>query len=703
MSKFQLVLLIHAHQPAGNFEDVLERAYTQSYLPFVGLLERHSAIRLALHYSGPLLEWFARSHPEFFVRLRALVDRSQVELVGGGFYEPILISIPMPDRLAQLERMSEYLEKNFGSRSHGAWLTERVWEPALPSTLAPAGVRYTLVDDNQFLSAGLEANQLFGPYLTEDMGSVITLIPGLKSLRYLIPYRDPEEVIAFLRRAAVDCPGGFAAMGDDCEKFGVWPKTYEHCYSNGWLERFYSAVEANSDWLETVTPWHAVSSRPALGRVALPNASYVEMMEWALPTAARQRFNSLQHEFASRPDVQPFLQGGIWRNFLCKYSEANLLHKKMLFVSAKVRRMARSRSRSKAFLRAREEATTRVLRAQCNDAYWHGIFGGLYAPHLRTEVWRDLVRAETLADAALHHNTSYREFSRLDFDADGHEELYFTSQRYAALLKPSDGATLAALDFRPAGVTLINSMTRRLETYHSRVKELRASEGRGVASIHEQARAKEEGLEHWLRYDRWPRHSFRLLVFAPGRNYADYRELRLEEHSALAGGEYSILQASPARAVLKSPASAADWRGEKTFSFASSPGGFEVACDVSLSHQASGPVAVQAGIEVVVNFLAPAVPNRYFESAGQRYPLRWGDSVPASELRVLDEWQKVGVTVSAPEARDFWIAPIETVSESEDGFERVYQGSQILAVWPLELQPGETWKSRLILKVAPAP
>ena len=66
----------------------------------------------------------------------------------------------------------------------------------------------------------------------------------------------------------------------------------------------------------------------------------------------------------------------------------------------------------------------------------------------------------------------------------------------------------------------------------------------------------------------------------------------------------------------------------------------------------------------------------------------------------MDEWQGISVTLSAPNARDFWIAPIETVSESEEGFERIYQGSQIIAIWPLELTSGAEWQGQLSMKVA---
>jgi alpha-mannosidase len=48
-----------------------------------------------LHYSGVLLEWLEERHPEFFDQLRELCGRGQVELLGGGYYEPILLSIPI--------------------------------------------------------------------------------------------------------------------------------------------------------------------------------------------------------------------------------------------------------------------------------------------------------------------------------------------------------------------------------------------------------------------------------------------------------------------------------------------------------------------------------------------------------------------------------------------------------------------------------
>src|SRR5260370_40102510 len=94
--RFHLVLLIHAHQPCGNFGHVLEKAYKDSYLPFIELLEKPPGVHMGLHYSGPLLTWIEEHRPESFTRLKALVSAGQVALVGGGFYGPYFVSLP-PD------------------------------------------------------------------------------------------------------------------------------------------------------------------------------------------------------------------------------------------------------------------------------------------------------------------------------------------------------------------------------------------------------------------------------------------------------------------------------------------------------------------------------------------------------------------------------------------------------------------------------
>ncbi len=705
---FHLVLLIHAHQPCGNFEHVLEKAYDTSYLPFIEELEKHPGVRLGVHYSGPLLTWIEEHRPDYFARLRKLVHSGQVELVGGGFYEPILISIPPEDQHEQITRLAAYLENHFGRLPSGAWIAERVWEPQLPSVLAAAGVAYTLVDDIHFLSAGFEPEELFGAYLAEDCGQTVRLYPGQKALRYLVPFGKVEEVIAYLRDAANLHPGGVAAMGDDMEKFGVWPGTHEHCYKNGWLADFFTALEQNSDWLKVSTPGEYLSNHAPLGRADLPTASYTEMMEWVLPTRVRQRYHAALKEFSARPEVLAFLRGGSWRGFFRKYPESNLLHKKMLRVSARLAAAPSRRTGTKAaedLLHARDL----LLRAQCNDAYWHGIFGGIYAPHLRTDPWRNLIRAELIAD--LHTpGALVARVELLDYDADGAGELLFTAPEYQALLKPGDGGTIAALDFRPAAATLVNSILRRPESYHTNLREAGGKPATGaVSSIHEQTRVKEPGLDRFLRYDRWPRHAFRVLLFDPSRTHAGYEALELQEDPGFAGGPFAVKNSEPHHAELfradtlavhgKNETAAVKLLLLKQYSFSPVPQGCEVGCEIILKFKELLAKPLAVGIESVVNLLAPAEPDRFFETPAGRANLRFSGTLPGPILRMEDGWQRMRVSLHAPSAEEFWVAPIETVSESEEGFERVDQGSQILALWRPDLTAQKNWSARLVWRI----
>jgi hypothetical protein len=285
--RISLALTLHNHQPVGNFGWVIAETYEQAYRPMVEALERHPGVRVALHYSGPLLGWLRAERPDFVARLAGLAERGQIEIVGGGWYEPVLAALPERDRVGQLGRMADELEATFGRRPRGAWLAERVWEPDLPTALVSAGYDWTVLDDAHFRAAAIPEDDLWGSYTTDDQGKVLTVFGTEQGLRYRIPFADVEDVIGYLRDHATDDGERLGTMGDDGEKFGAWPTTWEHCWGEGrWVERFFDALDDNAGWLTTMPPsdW-TVAHRP-VGRVYLPTGSYAEMGEWALPARA---------------------------------------------------------------------------------------------------------------------------------------------------------------------------------------------------------------------------------------------------------------------------------------------------------------------------------------------------------------------------------------------------------------------------------
>ncbi|HEY3524034.1 MAG TPA: alpha-amylase/4-alpha-glucanotransferase domain-containing protein, partial [Candidatus Limnocylindrales bacterium] len=336
--RISLALAIHNHQPVGNFGWVVAEACDRAYEPMVEALERHPGVRLALHYSGPLLEWLRAERAELIGRIAVLASRGQVEVLGGGWFEPILASLPGGDRLVQLERMAGEVEASFGRRPAGAWLAERVWEPDLPTSLASAGYRWTILDDQHFRAASIQEDALWGAYTTEDQGRLLTLFGTERGLRYGIPFRPVEDVIAHLRTNATEDGRRIGVMGDDGEKFGAWPTTWELCWGRErWVERFFAALEANGGWLTTTTPTDWLDREPPIGRVYVPTSSYAEMGEWALLADEAVEFAAVVER--DRDDGRPearWMRGGFWRNFQVRYREINDLHKQMLRTSAAV-------------------------------------------------------------------------------------------------------------------------------------------------------------------------------------------------------------------------------------------------------------------------------------------------------------------------------------------------------------------------------
>lgn len=445
---------MHFHQPVGNFDHVFESHVRDVYRPFLERLAERDFFPIALHVSGPLLEWLETHEPQLVDRIGGLAADGKAELLLSGLYEPVLIALPRPDRIEQIAWMRDVILHRFGVKAVGLWLTERVWEPDLPADLAQAGVRYVLVDDRHFLVTGFDPERLHAPYWTESEGQRVALLPMHERLRYLIPFRPPADTVAYLRslRAAGH---GLAVLADDGEKFGGWPGTREWVYERGWLREFLDAMQSVMETGEVrlTAPAAAIDAVPSGGLAYLPSASYREMETWALPTAPARRLARLEQDLGADRVAGPdgaLLRGAHWRNFFVRYPEANRMHKKMQALSVRSRAQGDPPSVRRA-----------IGRAQCNDAYWHGVFGGLYLPHLRRVVWRNLA----LAEAELRREESVA-VETLDFDGDGQGEIWVHAAAFSALVSPSRGGAVEEYTRFAAGVNFADVLTRRAEVYH---------------------------------------------------------------------------------------------------------------------------------------------------------------------------------------------------------------------------------------------
>jgi len=729
--RVSLALVIHNHQPVGNFGWVIADVYEHAYAPMLGALERHPRIRLGLHYTGPLLQWMADNRPEAIGQIRRLVERGQVEIVGGGFYEPILVTLPDRDRHGQLVRMRDELEGLFGGRPAGAWLAERVWEPSLAYDLAAAGYEWTVLDDNHLRAASIREDEMWAPLTTDDRGRRLTVFGTEQGLRYRIPFRPVEEVISYLRERTTPDGRFVGMMGDDGEKFGAWPGTFDYCWSREyWVDRLFEALEREAVWLSTVTPSEWLKRRPPTTRVYIPTASYVEMTEWVLPPDEMPVFTRLLERARERglPEAR-FLRGGFWRNYAARYREVNDLHKQMLRASEKVDSMPDGPTVSRAL--------DHLYQGQSNDCYWHGLFGGIYIVHMRLATLSHLIAAEDLADTAVAATGGRPYGARLaDTDLDAIDEVLVTSPGQTVVVDLNEGAAISSWDLRASRVALGSVLRRRPEAYHQRlVDHDRAAEvaalgktesealveegvlpgdhaaaaataaegeaaGEAPSSIHDIVNVKERGLAAFLRYDRHERRSglVHLLPAGGTTTTAQLVAAAYEELGDFVDGAYELETLTPDRVSARRLGSlgvdgaAAPVAVEKTFRFGGSRLKPALELATTVENRGSAPIAFELAVEWNVNLLGGGHnPAAYYETAdGTRAPHDVAGEAPsAARLAFGNDYEGVVVAASIePAARLTWY-PVETVSNSEGGFERVYQGSSLLFRWPVSLAPGE--------------
>lgn len=647
MGKINFIFGIHNHQPLGNFGWVMESAYERSYRPFMETLEEYPNMKVAVHYSGPLLEWIRDNRPEHLDLLRSLVKKGQLEIVVAGFYEPVLASIPKEDRIVQIEKLKDFA-RELGYEAKGVWLTERVWQPELVKSLREAGIEYVVVDDYHFMSAGLAKEELFWPYYTEDGGEVIAVFPIDEKLRYLIPFRPVEKTLEYLHSLNDGDESKVAVFHDDGEKFGIWPGTYEWVYEKGWLREFFDRVSSDERINLMLYSEYLSLFRPR-GLVYLPIASYFEMSEWSLPAKQAKLFVEFVEKLKGKDEFdryRVFVRGGIWKNFFFKYPESNYMHKRMLMVSKAVR--------------DNPEAREFILKAQCNDAYWHGVFGGVYLPHLRRALWENIIKANSYIKTG--------SFVR-DIDFDGMEEVFMENGNFYAVFKPAYGGALFELSSKKKAVNYNDVLARRWEHYHE-VPEVATPEeegDEGVASIHELGKQIPEEIKKELAYD-WQRRAILQEHFMDSSTTLDdYRLVRYRELGDFVNQPYGFELENKAIRLWREggiyPNERIGARVEKRVELTED--GFVVRYKVSLER----PYRALFGVEL--NLAVHSVMEKPEEFEAESFEVN--DTYGIGRVRVeLDRKARV------------WKFPIKTLSQSESGWDFVQQGVSYTLLLPIE-------------------
>jgi alpha-amylase len=320
----------------------------------------------------------------------------------------------------------------------------------------------------------------------------------------------------------------------------------------------------------------------------------------------------------------------------------------------------------------------RLWRAQCNCPYWHGVFGGLYLPHLRAALYRELIAVEAYLAA------TQPQLLRGDLDLDGAPDLRLETGRWAAWAS-TRGGRMWAFDDRQGLWNYGDTLARRHEAYHELLRDAEpgAAEGR---TIHGAVRVKEPGLAALAEaVDPFGRDSF-IDAWTEGGATHRWADVLFEADDGGAAGFVVTTAEAAAPALAKRFAAGAD-------------GMLEVEYTLRSARPRRGLLTVELNVGLHV----PDAPDRFVEVEGERArPGHFAAKAhhdAVSRVAFVDAW--------ADRRLDIWVdrratldrAPIETVSLSEAGAERVFQGVEIRFGLEVALEAGSPWRAHF--RVAP--
>ncbi len=675
MKKIKLVFGTTNSQPPGNNKRFLEKAYQEAYKPFLTLLYNFPEISTTLHYSGVLFEWLDENHPEFLMLLNDMVKSKQVELLGGGFYEPVLPLIPNTDKVGQIELLTTYIRKKFGKRPRGSWITERVWEPSIASTLKNSGIDYIFLDDHHFLSAGFDSGDICSPCITEDQGKTLIVYPISKKIREMFLISSPEDVISEIVSLSSATEDRIVTIIEDGSAFGLYRNSNNLSYKKGWLKKFFELLIGKKDIIETVSPGSYVKNRYSFKKGYFPSTSYEEMMKWTLSPEQQKSFQKIKLKVSKKDYKRKYLSGGFFRQFLTRYPESNLLYSKMIYTNILVNQIRRDKSRKNT---AREE----LWRGQCHNAYWHGKYGGLYKNYIRKAAYKSFLEAEKITR---EKGIFIPSVVTADFDMDGNIEYLYQGHDLNAYIHRK-GGVMFELDYLPKTWNYLDTMARHKELYHYD-ETIFVKKNVGFDGY-----SRKAFIDHFFNKDEKIT-AFDLMQYKEMGDFIE-KEYKLEEFDR----EHKELTLKRTGFVkILNKAYPVEVRKKYVFK--------RISVDVfyTITNLSKENLDLCFGSEINLSLVSKGVESQriYKIDRNKRTEIKTGKSITKDTVEVLvhDLLNDVNILLSSSRPFELWSLPVETTVKCTTGFETFFQSTCFVPRWKLSIPPSETWETSISISI----
>lgn len=416
--------------------DVMEKQYQSLYKPLGKFLYANQSFRISLAFNGVQLAFFEKKHPEFIEILKQLMDRKQIEAIGGGYYDPVFPLLYPMDRSGQIDLLSSKLRYLFGKRPRGISICASIWDPSLVSSFSSSGMEYVILDESLISDEKKKGI----PLLMADKGKSISILYDSVSLK---PDVDTdvkkylEKILDFIEKKERHLKNEFFESEKVlCIQFKT--DEMEKLLNSGWLSKINKELSLGEQKFELCTCFQFVKNTEARIPTYVSSGMSSEIATWAVkPYQPVKKIG--------RSDVTIF-------DLFQIYPQSKALFDRMVYVSQLVNQSHGDKIRK---IHAREK----LWESQIGDGFICTAKGAFVSSSFRQQAYKKLSDVEKILRECGNFEESVDNF---DYNSDGYDEYVCRMKNFSAVINRK-GGTIKEFDVMQSCGNFADNFTRSKE------------------------------------------------------------------------------------------------------------------------------------------------------------------------------------------------------------------------------------------------
>jgi len=395
---------------AETTED-FESLYNSVYKPFIKYINKNPDFKFTLSINGNFITYLKKKRKEYITLLRQLVDEKQVEILGGGYYDPALPLLLPVDRAGQIDKLTSEIRQTIGKRPRGITLFADSWDSSLVSSLQICGIEYVLLDS----SIIPQDKKMMLPLIMNNLGKSIDIYPVYKNLSPK-PEMTPQNFVSELEKmnAKENKKSSFIQfVPDRIVNIELSHKELANLLETKWFDRLFDYLKENPD-IEVKTT-----------TVQLYNKINTIKVPAHISDGINSEMVKLIQEF--RGNTKP---ANSVHDFMESYPLCKKLYNRSLYIGMLINQYKKDKMR-------KNNARDRLWQAQTGSRMLIDENGTFLPTCYRQKSFKLLMEAEKI----LRDDETFKEsVTSFDYNGDGFNEYVCRMKNYFSFISPISGA-----------------------------------------------------------------------------------------------------------------------------------------------------------------------------------------------------------------------------------------------------------------------